>query len=90
MLIGVDWGGTKIEAVAMSEDGVEHFRERRDTDPDIFVFGGGMSNVDELYQRLPGEILQYTFSAVFTTPIVKSVHGDSSGVRGAAWLWAEA
>jgi fructokinase len=59
-------------------------------DPDIFVFGGGMSNVDELYQRLPAEILQYTFTTVFTTPIVKSVHGDSSGVRGAAWLWAEA
>ena len=58
-------------------------------DPDIFVFGGGMSNVDELYQRLPEQILQYTFTTVFTTPIVKSVHGDSSGVRGAAWLWAE-
>ncbi len=58
-------------------------------DPDIFVFGGGMSNVDELYQRLPAEILKYTFTTVFTTPIVKSVHGDSSGVRGAAWLWAE-
>jgi fructokinase len=59
-------------------------------DPDIFVLGGGMSNVDELYQRLPGQILQYTFTTVFTTPIVKSVHGDSTGVRGAAWLWAEA
>jgi len=58
-------------------------------DPDIFVFGGGMSNVDELYQRLPAEIVRYTFTTVFTTPIVKSVHGDSSGVRGAAWLWAE-
>ncbi len=58
-------------------------------DPDIFVLGGGMSNVDELYQRLPTEILQYTFTTVFTTPIVRSQHGDSSGVRGAAWLWAE-
>jgi fructokinase len=58
-------------------------------DPDIFVLGGGMSNVDELYERLPAEILQYTFTTVFTTPIVKSRHGDSSGVRGAAWLWAE-
>jgi len=58
-------------------------------DPDVFVFGGGMSNVDELYERLPDEILQYTFTTVFTTPILKSVHGDSSGVRGAAWLWAE-
>ena len=58
-------------------------------DPDAVVLGGGMSNVDELYQRLPDEILQYTFTTVFTTPIVKSRHGDSSGVRGAAWLWAE-
>jgi len=59
-------------------------------DPDIFVLGGGMSNVDELYQRLPAQILQYTFTTVFTTPIVKSMHGDSTGVRGAAWLWADA
>jgi fructokinase len=58
-------------------------------DPDIFVFGGGMSNVDELYERLPAQILQYTFTTVFTTPVVKSVHGDSSGVRGAAWLCLE-
>ena len=58
-------------------------------DPDVFVLGGGMSNVDELYERLPAQILQYTFTTVFTTPIVKSAHGDSSGVRGAAWLWAE-
>lgn len=58
-------------------------------DPDVFVIGGGMSNVDELYQRLPEQILQYTFTTVFITPIIKSVHGASSGVRGAAWLWAE-
>ena len=49
--------------------------------------GGGMSNIEELYQYLPGKIAQYTFSPVFATPIVKSMHGDSSGVRGAAWLW---
>jgi len=58
-------------------------------DPDIFVFGGGMSNVDELYERLPAAILTYTFTSVFVTPIVKAAHGDSSGVRGAAWMWAE-
>jgi fructokinase len=51
--------------------------------------GGGMSNVDELYTDLPPLIAQYTFSTVFSTPIVPSVHGDSSGVRGAAWLWRE-
>jgi fructokinase len=58
-------------------------------DPDIFVLGGGMSNVEALYERLPVTILAYTFTTVFTTPIVKSRHGDSSGVRGAAWLCAD-
>ena len=58
-------------------------------DPDIFVMGGGMSNVDELYTQLPAQIARYTFSTVFETPIRKATHGDSSGVRGAAWLWKE-
>jgi fructokinase len=58
-------------------------------DPDVLVLGGGMSNVEELYERLPAAIGRYTFSTVFITPIVKARHGDSSGVRGAAWLWAE-
>ena len=56
-------------------------------DPDILVMGGGMSNIDELYTDLPPELASYTFSTVFETPIRKAVHGDSSGVRGAAWLW---
>ncbi len=56
-------------------------------DPDIFVFGGGISNVEELYVDLPPELARQVFSTVFDTPIRKSVHGDSSGVRGAAWLW---
>jgi primosomal protein N' (replication factor Y) len=43
----------------------------------------------ELVEQLPQAIAQYTFSTVFITPIVKARHGDSSGVRGAAWLWAE-
>ncbi len=58
-------------------------------DPDVFVMGGGMSNVDELYRDLPPRIARYTFSTVFATPVVRSVHGDSSGVRGAAWLWRD-
>jgi len=58
-------------------------------DPDILVMGGGMSNVDELYTELPAQLARYTFSTVFETPIRKAVHGDSSGVRGAAWLWKE-
>jgi len=58
-------------------------------DPDIFVMGGGMSNIDELYRDLPASIARNTFSTVFETPLRKAVHGDSSGVRGAAWLWKE-
>lgn len=56
-------------------------------DPDIIVLGGGMSNVDELYAALPAALEPHVFSDVFETLIVKAAHGDSSGVRGAAWLW---
>jgi fructokinase len=58
-------------------------------DPDVLVMGGGMSNIDELYIDLPPELARYIFSTVFETPIRKAVHGDSSGVRGAAWLWKD-
>lgn len=57
-------------------------------DPDIFVMGGGMSNVDELYRDLPGRLASRTFSTVFHTPIRRALHGDASGVRGAARLWS--
>jgi fructokinase len=56
-------------------------------DPDAIVLGGGMSNVDELYARVPAAMAGYIFSDVFETPIKAAAHGDSSGVRGAAWLW---
>ncbi|MCX8998252.1 ROK family protein [Rhizobiaceae bacterium BDR2-2] len=56
-------------------------------DPDVFVLGGGLSNVDELYADLPRLIPAYVFGDGFSTPIRKARHGDSSGVRGAAWLW---
>ncbi len=56
-------------------------------DPDVIVLGGGMSNVDELYAELPALIRPAVFSDAFSTPVVKALHGDSSGVRGAAWLW---
>jgi fructokinase len=56
-------------------------------DPDVIVLGGGLSNIDELYGPLPAAIAPHLFSDVFTTPVVKAMHGDSSGVRGAAWLW---
>ena len=56
-------------------------------DPDVFVMGGGMSNVDEIYRDLPKELGRRVFSTIFRTPVRKAMHGDSSGVRGAAWLW---
>ena len=56
-------------------------------DPDVIVLGGGLSNVDELYADLPAAARPYVFSDVFDTPVLRHRHGDSSGVRGAAWLW---
>lgn len=56
-------------------------------DPDVIVLGGGMSNVDELYEWVPRQLPDYVFGREGATPIVRSRHGDSSGVRGAAWLW---
>jgi fructokinase len=58
-------------------------------DPDILVMGGGMSNVDELYEDLPPALANLIFSTVFHTPIVRNRHGDASGCRGAAWLWKD-
>ena len=59
-------------------------------DPDVIVLGGGLSNMTHLYAELPKRIPQYAFSDVLTTPVVPNKHGDSSGVRGAAWLWPPA
>lgn len=55
-------------------------------DPDVIVLGGGMSNVDRLYQTVPQLIKQFVFGGECETPVRKAKHGDSSGVRGAAWL----
>lgn len=56
-------------------------------DPDVFVLGDGMSNVLEIYEPVFQRMKQYVFSDVCDTPVVRAMHGDSSGVRGAAWLW---
>jgi fructokinase len=56
-------------------------------DPDYVVLGGGVSNIERLYREVPRLLPKYVFSDLATTPIVKAKHGDSSGVRGAAWLW---
>lgn len=56
-------------------------------DPDVIVLGGGMSNIAALYNEVPRRWTPHVFSDVVTTPVKQAVHGDSSGVRGAAWLW---
>jgi fructokinase len=56
-------------------------------DPDAIVLGGGLSNIDALYDLISVRLPAHTFSDGISTPILKALHGDSSGVRGAAWLW---
>ncbi|MBV9692236.1 MAG: ROK family protein [Alphaproteobacteria bacterium] len=56
-------------------------------DPDAIVLGGGLSNIDALYRELPKRVENHAFSAQAPSLIVRNRHGDSSGVRGAAWLW---
>lgn len=56
-------------------------------DPDVIVLGGGMSNVDALYDEVPKRWGRYVFSDAVATRLVRNHHGDASGVRGAAWLW---
>ena len=56
-------------------------------DPDVIVLGGGLSNLPHLYTAVPERLRRYVFSDVIDTPVLRNRHGDSSGVRGAAWLW---
>src|SRR5437899_492085 len=56
-------------------------------DPDVIVVGGGLSNIERLYASVPKLWAPYVFSDAVTTRLVRAAHGDSSGVRGAAWLW---
>src|SRR5262249_15710681 len=56
-------------------------------DPDVIVFGGGMSNADRLYRNVPKLWGPYVYSDSVATPLLKAKHGDASGVRGAARLW---
>ncbi|ECC6543610.1 fructokinase [Salmonella enterica] len=56
-------------------------------DPDVIVLGGGISNVERLYKTVPSLMKSFIFGGECETPVRKAQHGDSSGVRGAAWLW---
>ena len=55
-------------------------------DPDVIVLGGGLSNIARWYRSVPGLWTRWIFSDRVDTKLVRNVHGDSSGVRGAAWL----
>ena len=89
------------QAIAASEDlaaiaAIDTFLERlamalgaiiNTFDPHCIVFGGGLSNIDRIYSELPSLLTNHILPATCLTKIVKAKHGDSSGVRGAAWLW---
>ena len=59
-------------------------------DPEVIVLGGGLSNLTVLYDRLPAALPLWVFSDTVRTAVRPPAHGDSSGVRGAAWLWPAA
>jgi predicted NBD/HSP70 family sugar kinase len=64
-------------------------------DPDVIVLGGGLSNIERLYEHVPRLWAKYVFGSgvtsreVVKTSLLRAHHGDSSGVRGAAWLWGQ-
>jgi predicted NBD/HSP70 family sugar kinase len=58
-------------------------------DPDVIVLGGGLSNIGRLYANVPALWRPFVFSDSADTPLVPAQYGDSSGVRGAAWLWRD-
>jgi fructokinase len=87
------------EAAALGEDeAMSRYHERlaralatviNVVDPEVVVLGGGVSNVDSLYREVPRLWERYVFSDRVATRLERHVHGDASGVRGAAWLWNE-
>jgi len=101
---GCELYGPAIAAAAASGDAaaratMENFYDRfaralativNVLDPDAIVIGGGLSNIDSIYDELPARVERHAFTPEGRTHIVKNRHGDSSGVRGAAWLWSEA
>ena len=84
------------EIAALGDESLSRYEERlaralgsviNVLDPDVIVLGGGMSNVAGLYTQVPRLWGRYVFSDQVATRLERNVHGDSSGVRGAAWLW---
>lgn len=84
------------QIVSLGDQSLERYMERlarslagviNVLDPDVIVLGGGMSNVARLYTEVPRLWGRHVFSDRVATRLAPPVHGDSSGVRGAAWLW---
>ena len=93
-----DWTAEKIATVGAPETraAIARWMERLGRalasvvnilDPDVIVLGGGLSNIESLYRDLPPLAERPAFTPETPPRIVKNIHGDSSGVRGAAWLW---
>jgi fructokinase len=86
-------GGDAAAAAAMSQY-VERFARSlalvvNILDPDAIVLGGGMSNIEILGSELPHCVETYSFMPESPLRVLRNLHGDSSGVRGAAWLWGK-
>jgi fructokinase len=86
------------EIVSLNDEAIRRYEKRlaralasviNVLDPDVIVLGGGMSNVERLYTEVPRLWSKDVFSDHVATRLVRNAHGDSSGVRGAAWLWDE-
>lgn len=84
------------EEAVLDEESIARYEERlaralagviNVLDPDVIVLGGGMSNVERLYTEVPRLWGRHVFSDHVATRLARNVHGDASGVRGAAWLW---
>ena len=76
-----------IEVIGEGSNGKEAISLAERLDPDVIVLGGGLSNIERLYTNVPARWQSHVFSDFADTPIVRALHGDASGVRGAAWLW---
>ncbi len=84
-----------VETDPLAEETLNRFEERlaraliliiRTIDPDVIVLGGGLSNIDRIYKTVPPLLKMHFKTFGLKTRIVRNMHGDSSGVRGAAWL----
>ena len=96
--VHLDWTAEKIAASETQEAqaAIAQWMERLGRalasivnvlDPDVIVLGGGLSNIESLYRDLPPLVERHAFTPEGPPRIAKNIHGDSSGVRGAAWLW---